>query len=163
MALYRAAEALSATAAPQSVWEEEERTRDRQTCRRVQVFAPSADPRFSGWKDLACIMVVERSGRRGRKAYQERHFYISSQNLPAERLAGIVRGHWQIENALHWPKDVVLKEDACTSRSGEAAQNLALLRNWVVNLYRLHGFRSLTRALRLWANDFRVLFGFLCE
>lgn len=129
----------------------------------MQVFAPGPDPRLGGWKDLACIVAIERSGRRGDKAFQERHFYISSQNLEAERFAELVRGHWQIENALHWPKDVVLKEDACTSRSGEAAQNLAFLRNCVVTLYRMHGFRSLTRALRLLANDFYALFGFLLE
>jgi predicted transposase YbfD/YdcC len=81
--------------------------------------------------------------------------------MPAQQAAEVVRGHWQIENGLHWAKDVVLKEDACTTRAGQAARNLALLRNWAITIFRLHGLRSITHALRRFAHDIEALFNLL--
>lgn len=139
----------------------EERTRDRQTKRVTQVFRVPKQKPFSLWPDLACIISVERSGTRRNEPYEERGLYISSQVLSAEELAAKVRGHWQIENGLHWVKDAVLGEDACTTRAGHAPQNLGLLRSWTVTLYRLHGFHSITQALRRFAHDVHALFSLL--
>jgi predicted transposase YbfD/YdcC len=50
------------------------------------------------------------------------------------RLAELVRGHWRIENSLHYVRDVTLREDACRVRRGNAPQVLAGLRNAVVHL-----------------------------
>lgn len=52
----------------------------------------------------------------------------------AARLLELVRGHWGIENGLHWVRDVTLGEDACRVRTGSAPQALAALRNAVVQL-----------------------------
>lgn len=142
---------------------DEERTRDRFTVRTVQVFPVPAQEPFTLWRDLACVVAVERRGTRGKEPYHEQAFYISSQVLPAKQLAAMVRGHWDIENGLHWNKDVVLKEDACTTRAGQAPQNLALLRNLVITLFRLHRCRSITRAFIQWAHDVPVLFQWLRE
>jgi predicted transposase YbfD/YdcC len=73
----------------------------------------------------------------------------------------VVRGHWQIENGLHWVKDARMKEDACATRAGKAPQNLALLRNIALTLYRRKGFRSLTAAFRSFAHDIHSLLSFL--
>lgn len=60
-------------------------------------------------------------------------------SLPPERadaaaLLRLMRDHWQIENGLHWVRDVTLQEDACRVRTGSAPQVLAALRNAVVHL-----------------------------
>jgi Transposase DDE domain len=146
---------------PESVWEQDERTRDRHTRRRVCVFAAPAEAPFCTWAGLRSLVQVERSGRRGPRPYQETAFYISSHTAPAEEFARIVRGHWQVENGLHWVKDVVLREDACTTRTGSAPENLGLLRSLAVTLFRLHGHASITRALRRFAHDLPSLFRFL--
>lgn len=73
--------------------------------------------------------------------------------MEAQALAGVIRGHWQIENGLHWVKDAVLKEDACTTHTGKAPQNLALLRSLTVTLFRLAGHYSIKNALRRFAHD----------
>jgi predicted transposase YbfD/YdcC len=44
-----------------------------------------------------------------------------------------VRGHWGIENGLHWTLDVAFREDDCRVRKGHAPENLALLRHIAVN------------------------------
>lgn len=146
---------------PQSVWSEEERTRDRLTWRTVGVFPVPARKPFTEWADLACLVAVERCGMRGREPYAEQAYFVTSHSASAEEFAGIVRGHWQIENGLHWVKDVVLEEDACETCAGYAPENLALLRNVAVTLFRRAGYRSITRALRRFAHDVHALFRLL--
>jgi predicted transposase YbfD/YdcC len=59
---------------------------------------------------------------------------LAATEATAERLLGFVRDHWQIENSLHYVRDVTLGEDACRVRKGTAPQVLAALRNAVVHL-----------------------------
>lgn len=66
----------------------------------------------------------------------ERRYYISSLAAEAQRLGGLVRAHWDIENRLHWVLDVTFGEDDSGVRIGNASQNFALLRRMVVNLLR---------------------------
>jgi hypothetical protein len=54
--------------------------------------------------------------------------------MQAEEFACYARGHWGIENSLHWVLDDFFREDRCTSRVGQAAENLGLLRKFVLNL-----------------------------
>ena len=74
-------------------------------------------------------------------------------SVPAARatprqLLQLNRGHWGIENGLHWVRDVTFDEDRCRVRRGAAAQVLASLRNLVISLLRLAGAVNLARALR---------------
>jgi len=62
----------------------------------------------------------------------------------ASRLLNLTRGHWGIENGLHWVRDVTLGEDACRVRTGSAPQVRAALRNAVV--YLLEGVRAASKA-----------------
>jgi predicted transposase YbfD/YdcC len=59
---------------------------------------------------------------------------LSAEEADAGRLLGLVRDHWQIENGLHYVREVTLGEDACRVRKGAAPQVLAALRNTVVHL-----------------------------
>jgi hypothetical protein len=58
------------------------------------------------------------------------------------------RGHWSIENRVHWVRDVTYDEDRCRVRKGAAAQSLATLRNLALNLFRLGGARNIAAATR---------------
>ena len=66
---------------------------------------------------------------------------------PAQ-LAGWLRGHWRIENQLHWVRDVVFGEDASTARSGSLPRVMASLRNLAVGALRLARHPNLAAALR---------------
>jgi predicted transposase YbfD/YdcC len=66
----------------------------------------------------------------------ETRYFISSAILDAERAANIVRGHWLIENALHWTLDVVFGDDQSRLRKGHGAHNMAIVRHFAINLVR---------------------------
>ena len=76
---------------------------------------------------------------------------LSAQRADAHRLATLVRGHWGIENRLHWVRDVTFGEDASRVRSGHAPHTMATLRNTAIGLIRLLGFRGIAPTLRHFA------------
>jgi len=87
------------------------------------------------WADLNTIACVQR-GREmsGGKVSVERSYYISSIEQPdAVRTAQAIRGHWGIENQLHWHLDVSFGEDACRIRKDNAAENFSRLRRIALN------------------------------
>jgi hypothetical protein len=59
---------------------------------------------------------------------------LSVEEADARRLLGLTRGHWGIENKLHYVRDVTLGEDGCRVRKGSAPQVLAAVRNAVIHL-----------------------------
>jgi predicted transposase YbfD/YdcC len=66
----------------------------------------------------------------------ETRYFISSAQLSAQQAAKAVRGHWMIENALHWTLDVVFKDDQSRLRKGHGAHNMAVVRHFALNLVR---------------------------
>ena len=64
----------------------------------------------------------------------ERRYYLSSLALDAKGFGRAVRGHWGVENPLHWSLDVTFREDDSRARTKNAAQNLATLRRIALNL-----------------------------
>jgi predicted transposase YbfD/YdcC len=86
------------------------------------------------WKNLTSIGMVETLRKVKGKTSYERRYFLSSLPLDAQRLAKAVRGHWGIENSLHWSLDVTFREDDSRARTKNAAQNVASLRRIVLNL-----------------------------
>lgn len=80
------------------------------------------------WPGLRSVGVVEAERRVGERVSREARSYLSSLPGDAERCGAAVRGHWGIENDLHWVLDVACREDESRVRQGAADHNLALLR-----------------------------------
>jgi len=78
---------------------------------------------------------------------------LAHQQASPARLADILRGHWQIENGLHWVRDVTFGEDASRVRTGTAPQVLACLRNLVIGALSRAGPVNIAAALRHHARD----------
>lgn len=87
--------------------------------------------------DVAAVIKVESTAELRDRCRFETRYYISSSSAPAEELAHKVRGHWRIENQLHWVLDVVFNEDQSRLRKGHGARNMAVVRHFALNLVRL--------------------------
>lgn len=147
---------LRQEATPVSYWQAQEVSRNRQIQRQVRVYdcAGRFEPQWQGIRSAVCL---EQTGTRAGAPYRQCRWFISSLTTSAAAFARLIRGHWHIENRLHWVKDVVLKEDAAPFKNSNAAVNWSICRNIVINLLRRHGFGSMTQALREIAHDIPLL------
>lgn len=88
------------------------------------------------WADLASLVVVRAKRQLWNKTTVETRYFLSSLAVSAPAFAPKIRGHWGIENSLHWCLDVVYGEDHSRVRRGHGARNLSLLRRLSLNLLR---------------------------
>lgn len=86
------------------------------------------------WPGLAALGKVTATREIGGRATTTSRYYIASRPLSAADLNRLVRGHWGIENRLHWVLDVVMNEDQARARKDNAPENLALLRRLALNI-----------------------------
>lgn len=89
------------------------------------------------WKNLQSVVLVESERTIGEETSLEHRYYLTSHTADAALLAGLIRGHWGIENKLHWVLDMAFDEDRCRIRRGNAPDNFALLRKIALNLLKL--------------------------
>lgn len=99
------------------------------------------------------VRIVRTRKRKGstRRASRETVYAVTSltaaQAQPAE-LARYIRGHWHVENKLHWVRDVTMGEDASRARTGGGPRMMASLRNLAISLLRLTGHTNIAKAVR---------------
>lgn len=92
------------------------------------------------WPKLNSIVEIssERTNLKTGETSEERRYYISSLQTSAQEVLEAVRGHWEVENKLHWVLDVVYREDDCRSRTGYSTENFATLRQFALNLTKMN-------------------------
>jgi predicted transposase YbfD/YdcC len=114
---------------------EVESDRGRQTTRECHVIAHPKGLRGAGlWKGLKAICMVLTHRRVEGVESVECRYYIGSFVGPASEYLSAIRGHWGIENSLHWVLDVVFREDESRHHAGNSGENLALLRRLAISL-----------------------------
>jgi predicted transposase YbfD/YdcC len=136
----------------------EEKSRGRLEIRHTELFdnLDNIDPQWVGLKRL---IRVRRSGHRPESGpVDEYSYYIASIDTnDAETMATGIRKHWGIENRLHWVKDVNYNEDGSRISGGSAPENMSVLKNIAINIYRRNGFQSIKHATIKFANKIKEL------
>ena len=125
----------------------------------VRTLTASAELKaYLGWPYAEQVFRLERRFTRlaDGQVLQEVSFGITSlkpSEANAERLSALVRGHWQIENKLHYRRDATLREDWCQVRRGHAPQVLAILNNLVLGMLLRRKVTNVPAARRKYAAD----------
>lgn len=107
-----------------------ERGHGRIETRRYRTLGElSGVPRSALWKGMNMIGMVESTREIAGKISRETRFFIGSIGTGVVDFGRAARGHWGVENDLHWSLDVAMREDDCRVRETQARENLAVLRH----------------------------------
>lgn len=111
-------------------------------------------PSWIGFEGAAQVAQLRRTvTRKGNKTVEVVYLITSDRKADAATLAAWVRGHWHVENKLHWVRDVTYLEDKSLVRTGNAPRVMATLRNLAISLLRLDGHANIAAANRHHARD----------
>lgn len=88
------------------------------------------------WTQLTSVALIEAERTVQARTTTEQRYYLLSQALDAVTVNTVVRSHWGIENRVHWVLDMTFHEDGSRIRSGDAPQNMGVLRHIALNLLR---------------------------
>ena len=112
------------------------------------------------WPGLAGVVIVDSHRESNKKVECETRLYITSSKSSAEFLSAVVRGHWMIENGLHWVMDLLFRDDECRIRTDHAPANITTLRHMACNLLRKASGENSLRSRRkaaAWDDDFLAI------
>lgn len=110
-----------------------------------------------GWPGLKAIAIVESTRETKGVIERDTRFYITSLVLLAHLLGPVIRGHWAIENSLHWVMDMVFRDDECRVRINHAPTNFTTIKHMACNLLRRPSGKDSMRVRRKvagWDDDF---------
>lgn len=112
---------------------------EERVCRIASAASMEDEAVLSRWPGVRTVVEVTSTVTTPEGAASSVRHYISDEDHPrAAYYAMLARGHWGIENQLHWHLDVTFKEDACRARKGFAAQNLSTVRKLALQIAKAH-------------------------
>jgi predicted transposase YbfD/YdcC len=110
-------------------WEYGHGRYEERRCRILPAQKYLPEELVARWTDLSTLVKIESCRQIGDELTRETRYYISDEdNTAPEYYNRWARGHWGIENHLHWHLDVSFEEDACRARADNAPENLAVVR-----------------------------------
>jgi predicted transposase YbfD/YdcC len=113
--------------------------------------------RRHGWPGLKSVVVVDSTREVAGKIDRETRLYITSLVLLANQIGPMIRGHWMIENGLHWVLDMIFRDDECRLRTDNAPANFATIKHIGYNLMRRAATKDamrLRRKVAAWDDEF---------
>lgn len=109
------------------------------------------------WPGLKGIVIVESQREIDGATTRQTRLYITSLTLEADAVGPMIRGHWSIENSLHWVMDMVFRDDECRVRTENAPANFTTIKHMASNLIRRAPGKDSQRLRRMtaaWDDDF---------
>jgi predicted transposase YbfD/YdcC len=138
-----------------SKYRKQEKNKGRMETRTVWVFKATKAVRSILSHSQSVILVNREITRKGKKIH-EQVLYISDLTLPAKKANDGIRGHWSIENKLHYVKDVVMNEDKSNMKNKSIASIISLLRSFTISLAHVF-FDSVVSFQRTFAQDLSII------
>ena len=139
-----------------------EKNKGRWEIRKVTTYREHLDLKYCGWDNLKLIVKVKRTIKhKSGKISSEIAYFITNLKEKASFFNKGIRGHWKIENGLHYVKDVTFKEDRLKIRTGMAPQNMSLLRTFVINILRQEKYPNIAQATRLLGANIKLMLALL--
>jgi len=110
------------------------------------------------WSKLTTFAMVESERDMGDRITRDTRYFISSLSNDAKQFGEAARGHWGVENGLHWCLDIAFREDDSRVRKGHGATNLAIIRRFALSLVKQDPLRKIgvkaSRKRAGWDNDY---------
>jgi len=149
---------------PLDFFEAFEKDHGRQSQWYVTVYNARQSIKNPEWKGLARFIHVHKNTIKDGQDIHSDRFYISSNPTTCARFyhQGI-KGHWSIENSLHWVKDVIHGEDTNQIKKDNGPVNSAVFSSIAINIHRKNGNQSITEGQMKFSSNVNELFKFLNE
>ena len=147
---------------PLDYYEEHEKDHGRHSSWYVRVFDATTSHKAEEWKDLRRFIHVHKCTiKKGKESHSDRLYISDLFTTNAQYYHQGIRGHWTIENSLHWVKDVIHKEDSNAIRTENGPINSAVYSSIAINIHRTHGCHSITDSQIKFGTNVKELFKFL--
>lgn len=92
---------------------------------------------WTGLRSLVCVESTRHDLTSGKTSVEKRYFISSLPGTDAAGMLAAIRGHWEIENKLHWSLDINYREDECRIRKGHAPENFSRLKRLSQNILKM--------------------------
>ena len=132
---------------PVGYYEEHEDKRGRHSSWFIHVFDISKNEKAKEWKNLRRVIHVHKkmyTPRTKKETHNDRYYISDLYQTDAEKFHKGIRGHWKIENSLHWVKDVIHNEDKNRYKVKNAPMNMSTFSSIAINILRKNGNHSIT-------------------
>jgi len=147
---------------PLDYFEEHEKGHGRHSHWYIRVFDLSLSPYAKQWRALRrFIHVHKHTVTKNRDCHSDRLYITDHYHNDAKTYHDGIRGHWKIENALHWVKDVIHKEDHNRLKKDNAPVNAAVFSSIAINVHRKNGNYSITDGQIKFGTNVKELFKFI--
>ena len=158
--LYRTLTEWVKTQTPLSVASVRDLTHGRRVIRQLSVY-PMPDALQSVWDNSQCVLRVIRKGVRDSKPFCHESLYLSDVSLRADEFLPRVQSRWEIENRLHWVRDVTFNEDNPPRLGGHAPVNWSVIHCWLITIVRQLGYLTIPDGIRGLTNRVHKVFNIL--
>ena len=147
---------------PLDYFEEHQKDHGRQSSWFVHVYDAQAGPMAKEWKGLSRVIHVhKRTLKNGEEKHSDRLYISDLHSTDAQDFHQGIRGHWTIENSLHWVKDVIHNEDKNGIKKANGPMNYAIFSSIAINIHRKEGEYSITDSQAKFNANVKKLFKFL--